>query len=103
MLKELYFSDCWKALSEVLAFDNVGKKSVAKKYHSVTTSKKYFFSDFKYGFRFPCLIADIQTVISRMAGTFNKSIPTRTLAFTDTPKVFDRVWCTGLLNKLNFF
>ena len=70
-LKESCFPDCWKASSVVPVFKNVGKRSTAKSYHSVTllsvVSKVFenllnnrivdhlqkfgLFSDFHFGFR----------------------------------------------------
>ena len=38
----------------------------------------------------------------RIAGAFNRSGATRTVAL-DTSKAFDRVWYTGLLHKLKFY
>ena len=70
-LKEFCFPDCWKASSLAPVFKNVGEKSNAKNYHSVSllsvVSKVFekfvnnrilnqlekcdLFSDFQYGFR----------------------------------------------------
>ena len=70
-LKESYFPDCWKVLSVVPVFENVGKRSTAKNYRAVSllsvVSKVFeklvnnrivdylekcgLFSDFQYGFR----------------------------------------------------
>ena len=35
-LKESCFPDCWKVLSVVLVFKNVGERSTAKNYHPVS-------------------------------------------------------------------
>ena len=71
-LKESCFSDCWKVLSVVPLFKNVGERSTAKNYHPVSLlsvvskvfeklvdnrivdhlEKSGLFSDFQYGFRF---------------------------------------------------
>ena len=71
-LKESCFPDCWKVLSVVLVFKNVGERSTAKNYCSVSLLsvvgkvfeklvnnrivdylEKYdLFPDFQYGFRF---------------------------------------------------
>ena len=61
------------------------------------------FSDILYGFRSSRSTADICTVVSdRIARAFNRSGATRALAL-DISKVFDRVWNTGLLQKLKSY
>ena len=119
-LKESCFPDCWKVLSVVLVFKNVGERSAAKNYRPVSllsvVSKvfeklvnnrfvdhleKYgLFSDFQYGLRSSRSTADLLTVVSdRIARAFNRSGATRAVAL-DISKVFDRVWHAGLLHKL---
>ena len=93
-LIESCFLHCWKVLSVVLVFRNVGERSKAKNYHPVSllsvVSKVFeklvnnrivdhlekcgLFSDFQYGFRSSRSTADLLTVASdRIASTFNKS------------------------------
>ena len=58
------------------------------------------FSDFQYGFRSSRSTADLLTVVSdRIPAAFSRSQTTRAVGF-DISKVFDRVWCAGLLQKL---
>ena len=85
---------CWKVSSVVPVFKNVGERSTAKNYHSVSllsvVSKVFeklvnnrivdhlekcgLFSDFQYGFRFSQSTADLLTVVSdRIARAFNRS------------------------------
>ena len=92
-LKESCFPDCWKVLSVVLVFKNVGERSTAKNYHPVSllsvVSKVFeklvnnrivdhlencgLFSDFQYGFRSSRSTADLLTVKSdRIARAFNR-------------------------------
>ena len=79
-----FFPDCWKDSSVVLVFKNIGKRSTAKNYRSVSLlsviskffeklvnnrivdhlEKCDFFSDFQYDFRSSKLTADLLTVIS---------------------------------------
>ena len=119
-LKESCFPDCWKVLSVVPVFKNVGEKSTAKNYRPVSllsvVSKVFeklvnnkivdhlekcgVFSDFQYGFRSPRSTAEVLTVVSdRIARAFNRSGATRAVAL-DISKAFDRVWHAGLLHKL---
>ena len=122
-LKESCFPDCWKVSLVVPVFKNVGERSTAKNYHSVSllsvVSKAFeklvndrivdhlenfgLFSDFQYGFRSPRSTADLLTVVSdRIARAFNRSGSTRAVAL-DISKAFDRVWHAGLLHKLNSY
>ena len=70
-LEESYFPDCWKVLSVVPVFKNIGERSTAKNYHPVNLlsvisivfeklvnneivnhlEKSGLFSDFQYAFR----------------------------------------------------
>ena len=115
-LQESCFPDCWKVLSVVPVFENVGEMSTAKNYCPTTVVSKVFeklvnnkivdhlekcglFSDFHYGFRSSRLTADLLTVVSdRIARAFNRSGATRAVAL-DISKAFDRVWHAGLLHK----
>ena len=118
-LKESCFPDCWKVSSVVPMFKNVGEKSTAKNYRSVSllsvVSKVFeklvnnrivdhlekcgLFSDFQYGFRSSRSTADLLTVVSdRIARDFNRSGATRAGAL-DIPKAFYKVWHAGLLHK----
>ena len=102
-LKESCFPDCWKVLSVVPVFKNVGERSTAKNYHPVSllsvVSKVFeklvnnrivdhlekcgLFSDFQYGFRSSRSTADLLTVVSdRIARAFNRSGATRAVACT---------------------
>ena len=119
-LKESCFSDCWKVLSVVLVFKNVGERSTAKNYRPVSLlsviSKVFeklvnnrifyhlekcdLFSDFQYGFRSSRSTSDLLTVVSdRITMAFNKSGATRALE-RDISKAFDRVWHAGLHHKI---
>ena len=90
--KESCFSDCWKVLSVVPVFENVGERSTAENYHPVSllsvVSKVFeklvnnrivdhlgkcgLFSDFQYGFRSSRSTADLMTVVSvSIARAFN--------------------------------
>ena len=110
-LKESCFPDCWKVLSVVPVFKNLGERSIAKNYRSVSllfmVSKVFekfvnnkivdhlgkcgLFSDFQYGFKSSRSTADLLTVVSdRIARTFNRSGTTRAVA-RDISKAFDRV------------
>ena len=103
----------------VSVFRNVGQKSTAKNYRSVSllsvVSKVFetlvnnrivddlekcgLFSDFQYGFRSSRSTADLLTVVSdRIARAFNRSGATRAVTL-DISKAFDRVWHAGLLHK----
>ena len=121
--KESCFPDCWKVLSVVPVFKNVGERSTAKNYRPVSllsvVSKVFeklvnnrivdhlekcgLFSDFQYGFRSSRSTADLLTVVSdRTARAFNRSGATRAVAL-DISKAFDRVWDAGLLHKLKSY
>ena len=83
-LKESCFPDCWKVLSVVPVFKNVGERSTGKNYCPVSllsvVSKVFeklvnnrivdqlekcgLFSDFQYGFRSSRSTADLLTVVS---------------------------------------
>ena len=110
-LEESCFPDCWKVSSVFPVFENVGKRSTAKKYSPVSilsvVSKVFeklvnnnivdhpekcgLFSDFQYGFRSSRSTADLLTVVSdRIARAFNRSGATRAVAL-DISKAFDRV------------
>ena len=122
-LKESCFADYWKVSSVVPVFKNVGERSAAKNYRSVSllsvVSKVFeklvnnrtvdhlekcsLFSDLQYGFRSSRSSADLLTVISdRIARSFNRSGATRAVAL-DISKAFDRVWHAVLLHKLKSF
>ena len=122
-LKEDCFPDCWKVLSVVVIFKNVGERSTAKNYHPVSlfsvVSKVFeklvnnrivdhlekcgLFSDFQYGFRSSRSTADLLTVVSdRIARAFNKSGATLAVAL-DISKAFVRVCHAGLLHKLKYY
>ena len=122
-LKESCFPDCWKVSSVVPVFKNVGERSTAKNYYTVSllsvVSKVFeklvnnrivdhlekcgLFSDFQYGFRSCRSTADHVTVVSdRIARAFNKSGAAQVVAL-DIPKAFDRVWHAGLLHKLKSY
>ena len=93
-LKECCFADCWKVLSVVPVFKNVGERSTATNYCPVSLlsvvskvcenlvnnsivdhlKKCGLFSDFQYGFRSSRSTADLLTVVSaRVARAFNRS------------------------------
>ena len=122
-LKGSCFPDCWKVSLVIPVFKNVGERSTAKNYRSVSllsvVSKVFeklvnnrivdhlekcgLFSDFQYGFRSSRSTADLLTVVSdRIARAFNRSGATRAVAL-DVSKVFDRVWPAGLLHKRKSF
>ena len=122
-LKESCFPDCWKVSSVVPVFKNVGERSTAKNYHSVSLlsvfSKVFeklvnnrivdrlqkcgLFCDVQYGFRSCRSTTDLLTVASdRIARAFNRSDATRAEAL-DISKAFDRVWHAGLLHKLKSY
>ena len=111
-LKESSFLDCWKIVSVVPLFKNVGERSTAKNYHSVSLlcvvnkfcekhvsnrllddlEKCGLFSGFQYGFRSSQSTVDFLTVVSeRIAWAFSRSRATRVVA-CDTSKAFERVW-----------
>ena len=122
-LKESFFPVCWKVSSVVPVFNNVGERSTARKYRTVSllsvVSKVFeklvnnrivdhlekcgLFSDFQDGFRSSRSTADLLTVVSdRIARVFNRSGATRDVA-RDISKAFDRVWHAGLLHKLKSY
>ena len=93
-LKESCFPDCWKVSLLIPVFKNVGERSTAKNYRSIsllsvvsTVFEKLInnrivdhpekcgpFSDFQYGFRSSQSTADLLTVASdRIARAFNRS------------------------------
>ena len=93
-MKESYFPDCWKVSLVVPVFKNVGERSTAKNYHSVSllsvVSKVFeklvnnravdhiekcgLFSDFQDGFRSSRSTVDLLTVVSdKIAMAFNRS------------------------------
>ena len=99
---------------------NVVKRSTAKNYCPVSllsvVSKVFeklvnnrifdhlekcgLFSDFQYGFRSSQSTADLLTILSdRIGSAFNRSGATQAVAL-DISKAFDRVWHTGLLQKV---
>ena len=102
----------------VLAFKNVGKRSIAKIYCLVSLLsvvsevfekllnnriidhlEKCVFSDFQYGFRSWRSTANLLTVVSDIiARAFNRSRATWAVAL-DLSKAFDRSGHTGLLRK----
>ena len=111
-LKQSCFPDCWKVSLVVPVFKNVGERSIAKNYRTVSLlsvvsklvnnrivdhlEKCGLFSDFQYGFRSSRSTADLLTVVSdRIARAFNRSGATRAVAL-DISKAFDRVWHAGL-------
>ena len=122
-LRESCFPDWWKVSSVVPVFKNVGERSTAKNYRSLSllsvVSKVFdklvnnriidhlekcgLFSDFWYGFRSSRSTADLLTVVSnRIARAFNRSGATQAVPL-EISKAFDRVWHAGLLNKLKSY
>ena len=114
-LNESCFPDCWKVLSVVPVFKNVGERSTDKNYCPVSllfvVSKVFeklvndrivdhlekfgLFSDFQYGFRSSQSTADLLPVVSdRIAIAFNRSGATRAVA-CDISNIY-----AGLLHKL---
>ena len=110
-LKESCFLDCWKILSVVPLFNNVGERSTDKTYHSVNLlrvvnkfcqkhvsnrllddlEKCGLFFGFQYGFRSSQSTVDFLTVVSeRIARAFSRSQATRAVA-CDMSKAFERV------------
>ena len=110
-LKESCFLDCWKILSVVPLFNNVGERSTDKTYHSVNLlrvvnkfcqkhvsnrllddlEKCGLFFGFQYGFRSSQSTVDFLTVVSeRIARAFSRSQATRAVA-CDISKTFERV------------
>ena len=96
-LKESCFPDCWKVLSLVPVFKNVGEKATGKNYYPVcflsVVSKVFeklvnnsivdhlekcgLFSDFQYCFRSSRSTADLLSVVSdRIARALNRSVAT---------------------------
>ena len=117
-LKESCFPDCWKVSSVVPVFKNVGERSTAKNYCSVSllsVASKVFerlvnnrivdhlekcglFCDFQYGFRSSQSTAYLLTVVSdTIARAFNRSGATRPVAL-DITKSFGRVCHAVLLH-----
>ena len=118
------FPDCWKVLSAVPVFENVGERSTAKSYHHpvslLSVVSKVFeklvnntivdhlekcglFSGFQYGFRSSQSTTDLLTVVSdRITRAFKRFAATRAVAL-DISKAFYRVWHTGLLHKLKLY
>ena len=107
----------------VPVFKNVGERSTAKNYRSVSLpsvvckvfeklvdnrivdhlEKCSLFSDFQYSFSSSQSTADLLTVVSdRIARAFNRSGVTRAVAL-DISKAFDRFWHAGLLPKLKCY
>ena len=105
---------------KVPVFKNVGERSTAKNDCPVSLlsvvnkafeklvnnrivdhlNKCGLFSDIWYGFRSFQSTEDLLTVApNRSVRVFNKSGATRAVAL-NISKVFDRVWCAGLLHKL---
>ena len=105
------FPDCWKVSSVVSVFKNVGEKSTAKNYESVSllsvVSKVFeklvnnkfvdhlekcgFFSNLQYGFRSSRSTADLLKIVpDRVARAFDRFGATRAVAL-DISKAFDRV------------
>ena len=103
--------DCWKISLVVPVFKNVGERSIAKNYCSVSllsvVSKVFekllnrrivdhldkcgLFSDFQYGFQSSRSTADLLTVLpDRIVRAFNKSGTTQAVAL-DISKAFDQV------------
>ena len=118
-LKESCFPDCWKVLSVVPVFENLGERSTTQNYRPVSLfsvvskifeklvsnriadplEKSGRFSDIQYGFRSSRLTADLLTVISdRITRAFNRSGATRAVA-RDISKEFDNVSYAVLLHK----
>ena len=100
-------------------FKNVGERSIAKNYHTVSllsvVSKIFekllnnrivdhqekcgLFSDFQYDFRSSRLTEDLFKVVSdRITRAFNRSWATRAVTL-DISKAFDNVWHADLLQK----
>ena len=122
-LKESCFPDCWKVLSVIPVFKNVGERSTAKNYHPFSflfvvsnvfeklvnnrvvdhLEKCRLSSDFQCGFGSSQSTADLLTVVcDSIARAFNRSGATRAVA-VDISKAFDRVWHAGLLYKLKSY
>ena len=104
----------------VPVFKNLGEKSTAKSYYSVSLlsvvsndfeklvnnrivhhlEKCSLFSDFQSGSRSSRSTADLLTVVfDRIARHFNRSGATRAVVL-DISKTFDKVWHAGLIHKL---
>ena len=122
-LKESCFSHYWKVSLVVRVFKNVGERSTAKNYHSVSllsvVSKVFekvinnrivdhvekcdLFSDFQYGFRSSRSTEDLLTIVSdRIARAFNRSGATGAVAL-DISRAFDRNRHAGLIHKLKSY
>ena len=110
-LKESCFPDCWKVSSVVPVFKNIGERSTAKNYHTVSLlsvfskvfeklvnnrlvnhlDKSGVFSDFQYSFRSSRSTADLLTIASDgIARAFIRSGATQAIAF-DISRAFDEV------------
>ena len=90
----------------VPVFKNVGQRSTAKNYCTVSllsvVSKVFekLFSDSQYGFRSSPSTADRLTVVSdRISRVLNRLWATQAVAIV-VSKAFNRVWNAGLLHKL---
>ena len=122
-LRESHFPGCWKVLSVVPVFKNVGERLATKNYcptslFSVVSKifeklvnnrivdhveKFGLFSDFHYGFSPSQSTADLLTVVSdRTPRGFNRSGATQAVAL-NISKVFNRVWHAVLLHKLKSY
>ena len=121
-MKESCFQDCCKVSSVVSIFNNFEEASTAKNYPFVSLlsviSKVFelvnnsivghiekcgLFSNVQYTFRSSRSTADLLTVLpDRIARVFNRSAATRTVAL-DISKTFDRVWHSGLFEKLDCY
>ena len=122
-LRESRFPGCWKVLSVVPVFKNVGERLATKNYcptslFSVVSKifeklvnnrivdhveKFGLFSDFHYGFSPSQSTADLLTVVSdRTPRGFNRSGATQAVAL-NISKVFNRVWHAVLLHKLKSY
>ena len=118
-LKESCFPDCWKVLSVVPVFKNVGKRSTTKNYHPVSllslVSKVFeklvnnrivdHLENVVF-FLISSMVLDLfdqllifSVVYDRIARAFNRFGATQALAL-DISKAFNRVWHAGLLHKL---
>ena len=116
-LKESCLPDCWKILSVVPVFKNfkssychVSLLVLVSKVGSHCKTCKYLacwspdiFSFFQYGFRSSWSTADFLTVrFDSIARAFKRSLANRATVL-DVAKVFDRVWCAGLLDKRKYY
>ena len=122
-LRESRFPGCWKVLSVVPVFKNVGERlatkndcptslfSVVSKIFEKLVNNRIvdhvekfgLFSDFHYGFSPSQSTADLLTVVSdRTPRGFNRSGATQAVAL-NISKVFNRVWHAVLLHKLKSY